>query len=124
MHFLRAGALDIVQPDACTSGGMIECQRISTAAAAQDVRVAPHAWGSSATVAANLSWAFTQPNVFCQEYPTWGFPLRDALLAEPLPIEQGYLMPPTAPGLGLTLTEEVRRQYAWREGGGARMRVD
>ena len=110
----RAASIgDIVQPDACTS-----------AAAARNVRVAPHAWGSLATVAANLSWAFTQPNVFCQEYPTWGFPLRDALLAEPLPIEHGYLMPPTAPGLGLTLTEEGRRQYAWREGGGARMRVD
>jgi D-galactarolactone cycloisomerase len=103
---------------------MIECQRISAAAAARNVRVAPHAWGSSATVAANLSWAFTQPNVFCQEYPTWGFPLRDALLAEPLPIEHDYLMPPTAPGLGLMLTEKVRRQYAWRDGGGARMRVD
>jgi hypothetical protein len=33
-------------------------------------------------------------------------------------------MPPKTPGLGLTLTEEVRHQYAWREGGGARMRVD
>lgn len=124
MHFLRAGALDIVQPDACTSGGMLECQRISIAAAAQGVRVAPHAWGSSATVAANLSWAFTQPNVFCQEYPTWGFPLHDALLAEPLPIEDCYLMPPRTPGLGLILTDELRRRYAWREGGGARMRVD
>jgi L-alanine-DL-glutamate epimerase-like enolase superfamily enzyme len=48
---------------------MIECQPIS-AAAAHNVRVAPHAWGSLATVAANLGWAFTQPNVFCQEYPT------------------------------------------------------
>jgi L-alanine-DL-glutamate epimerase-like enolase superfamily enzyme len=124
MHFLRAGALDIVQPDACTSGGIVECQRIAAAAAAHRLRAAPHAWGSSATVAANLSWAFTQPNVIAQEYPTWGFPLRDALFAAPLPIERGYLIPPGAAGLGLVLTEEVRRRYAWREGGGARMRVD
>lgn len=124
MHFLRAGALDIVQPDACTSGGMVECQRIATAAAAHGVRVAPHAWGSAATVAANVHWAFTQPNVFVQEYPTWGFPLRDALLSEPLAIVDGHLLPPTAPGLGLRLTDEIRAAFPWREGGGARMRVD
>jgi L-alanine-DL-glutamate epimerase-like enolase superfamily enzyme len=124
MHFLRAGALDIVQPDACTSGGIVECQRIATVAAAQKVQVAPHAWGSAATVAANLNWAFTQPNVICQEYPTWGFPLRDALLAEPLRIEDGNLLPPLVPGLGLVLTDELRREYAWRERSGARMRVD
>ncbi len=124
MHFFRAGALDIAQPDACTSGGMVECQRISAAAAAHAVRVAPHAWGSSATVAANLAWAFTQPNVLVQEYPAWGFPLRDALLAAPLDIRDGCVHPPSAPGLGLKLTDELRREFAWREGGGARMRVD
>jgi L-alanine-DL-glutamate epimerase-like enolase superfamily enzyme len=111
MHFLRAGALDIVQPDACTSGGMVECQRIAAAAAAHGVRVAPHAWGSAATIAANLHWAFTQPNVFVQEYPTWGFALRDALLAEPLAIVDGHLLPPTAPGLGLRLTDELRAAF-------------
>jgi L-alanine-DL-glutamate epimerase-like enolase superfamily enzyme len=123
-HFLDAGSLDIVQPDACTSGGIVECQRICAAAAMRGVRVAPHAWGSAATVTANLSWAFTQPNVFCQEYPTWGFPLRDALLVEPLPIRDGYLWPPTVPGLGVGLTDDTRRRFAFIEGGGATMRVD
>jgi hypothetical protein len=28
------------------------------------------------------------------------------------------------PGLGLVLTDELRREYAWRERSGARMRVD
>ena len=38
--------VDIVQPDACTSGGLLECQRIAALAAAHHVRVAPHAWGT------------------------------------------------------------------------------
>jgi D-galactarolactone cycloisomerase len=124
MHFLRAGSLDIVQPDACTSGGIVECQRIAAAAAAHGVKVAPHAWGSAATVTANVHWAFTQPNVFIQEYPAWGFPLRDALLVEPLEIRDGYIHPPMRPGLGIVLTDTIRRDFAWRDGGGARMRVD
>lgn len=124
MHFLRSDSLDIIQPDACTSGGIVECQRICAAAAGFGRRVAPHAWGSSATVTANLAWAFTQPNVCIQEYPAWGFPLRDALLAEPLDIREGYIYPPSTPGLGLQLTDEIRSRYAWREDSGARMRVD
>lgn len=122
MHFLRNGSLDIVQPDACTSGGIVECKRISSTAEAHGVRVAPHAWGSSATVAANLHWALTEPAVFVQEYPAWGYPLTDALFATPLQIEDGYVLPPEAPGLGVELTEEHRKRFAFREGGGATMR--
>jgi L-alanine-DL-glutamate epimerase-like enolase superfamily enzyme len=124
MHFLRAGSLDVVQPDACTSGGIVECQRIAIAAAAHGIKVAPHAWGSAATVAANVHWAFTQPNVMVQEYPAWGFPLRDALMSAPMDLRDGHLYPPTAPGLGVQLTPELRTRFAWREGGGARVRVD
>lgn len=121
-HFLEARSLDIVQPDACTSGGIVECKRIAAAAQAKGVRVAPHAWGSAATVTANLAWALTEPAVFVQEYPAWGYPLRDALLAEPLAIRDGYVYPPTAVGLGLALTEDIRARFAFREDGGATMR--
>ncbi len=121
-RFFDAGALDIVQPDACTSGGLLECTRIAALAAARGVQVAPHAWGSAATVLANLHWAFVTPNVFIQEYPTWGFPLRDALLAAPLAITNGAIAPPAAPGLGVELRPDVRERYAWRGGTGATMR--
>lgn len=121
-RFFEAGALDIVQPDACTSGGLLECTRIAALAAAHGVRVAPHAWGSAATVLANLHWAFTSPSVFIHEYPIWGFPLRDELLAAPLAIADGAITPPTAPGLGVELRPEIRERYAWRGGAGATMR--
>ncbi len=121
-RFFDAGALDIVQPDACTSGGMLECTKIAALASAHAVRVAPHAWGSAATVMANLHWAFTRPSVFIHEYPTWGFPLRDELLVEPLVIRDGMVAPPTAPGLGVQLMPEIRERYPWRGGVGATMR--
>ena len=123
-RFLDAQALDIVQPDACTSGGLLECTRIAALAGARGVRVAPHAWGSAATVLANLHWAFTCPSVFIHEYPTWGFPLRDALLVEPLRIENGRVYPPTAPGLGVALSRDVIERYPWSGGPAATMRRD
>ena len=122
-HFFNAGSLDIAQPDACTSGGIIECKRICAAAAMHGVRIAPHAWGSGATVMANVHWAFTEPNVFVQEIPTWGFPLRDALLIDPVRLdENGCIAPPTHPGLGIKLDDDIRAQFAYRPGGGATMR--
>lgn len=72
---------------------------------------------------ANLHWAFATPNVSLQEYPTWGFPLRDALLTEPLEIRDGCLLPPGAPGLGVTLTDEVIARYPWAGGTGAQVRT-
>ncbi len=86
------------------------------------MRVAPHARGSGATVLANLHWAFVTPGVFVHEYPTWGFPLRDELLVEPLRITDGAIAPPRAPGLGVELRTEIRERYAWRGGAGATMR--
>ncbi|MBI3989353.1 MAG: mandelate racemase/muconate lactonizing enzyme family protein [candidate division NC10 bacterium] len=120
--FFEKGALDIVQPDACLSGGLLECKRVATLAAAYGVRVAPHAWGSAATVLANVHWAFTTPNVFIHEYPTWGFPLRDELLVEPLEIKDGYLYPPKGPGLGVELRKETIERYPFKGGIGADMR--
>jgi L-alanine-DL-glutamate epimerase-like enolase superfamily enzyme len=35
---------------------------------------------------------------------------------EPLEIVEGYLMPPTAPGLGISLTAEVKAAYPYRPG--------
>lgn len=122
-HLIRNRCVDIVQPDACTSGGIVECQRIAAAAALHGLQVVPHAWGSAATVMANLHWAFATPNVRLQEYPTWGFPLRDALMTEPLQIRDGCILPPTAPGLGVTLSDEIVACYPWAGGTGAKVRT-
>lgn len=113
--FFEAEALDIAQPDASHAGGIAATRRIAELAHAHHVEVAYHSWGSSVILAANYHLAFTTPNCKTVEYPTWGNPLRDALFSEPLQIEKGYVYPPTAPGLGVDLSEEVRREYAFRE---------
>jgi L-alanine-DL-glutamate epimerase-like enolase superfamily enzyme len=120
-HFFDAGALDIVQPDTSHSGGIIECRKIAALAESYGVEVALHSWASSVVLAGNYHLAFATPNCRILEYPTWGYPLRDELFVEPLRIENGFLRPPTAPGLGVELTDEVRRKYAFREEAGTVM---
>ncbi len=113
-HFFDRQAVDIVQPDACQAGGILECQKIAAMADACGVKVAPHAWGTSITVAANLAWAFVTPNTVLAEYPTWHFPLTDELFIEKPRMEAGCIYPPTTPGLGVDLSGELEEKYRYR----------
>ena len=96
------------------AGGILECIKISAMADACGVKVAPHAWGTSITVAANLAWAFVTPNTVLAEYPTWYFPLTDALFVEKPRIEDGMVYPPTTPGLGVELPKDLEEKYGYR----------
>jgi L-alanine-DL-glutamate epimerase-like enolase superfamily enzyme len=75
-----------------------------------------HVWGSGPTMMANYHVGFTQPNCFILEQPVMHNPLDTETLVEPLEIVDGYLMPPTAPGLGVTLTDEIKAAYPFRPG--------
>ena len=43
-------------------------------------------------------------------------PLEEEMLVDPLRIEQGYVLPPTAPGLGVKLTPEIKAKYPYVPG--------
>jgi L-alanine-DL-glutamate epimerase-like enolase superfamily enzyme len=115
-QWLRADAFDIAQPDPTIVGGIGEARRVCELAAAQHVRVAMHVWGSGPTMMANYHLGFTQPNCFILERPVMHNPLEVETLVEPLKIIDGYLMPPTAPGLGVELTAAVKAKYPYRRG--------
>ncbi len=75
-----------------------------------------HVWGGGPTMMANYHLGFTQPNCFILERPVMHNPLEVETLVEPLKIADGYLLPPTAPGLGVELTDEVKARYPYRRG--------
>jgi L-alanine-DL-glutamate epimerase-like enolase superfamily enzyme len=118
-QWLRAGAFDLAQPDATVVGGIAEARRACEAAAARSVPVAMHVWGSGPTLAANIHLAFAMPNCIWVEHPVLGNPLESESLVEPLVIRDGYVQPPTAPGLGIRLTGELRERYRFVPGSGS-----
>jgi len=120
-RFFEAGALDVVQPDVAHAGGILECRKIAALAQSYGVELVFHSWSSSVVLAGNYHLAFATPNCKAVEYPTWGYPLRDELFVEPLRIENGDLLPPKAPGLGVELTDEIRKKYAFRHAEGVKM---
>jgi L-alanine-DL-glutamate epimerase-like enolase superfamily enzyme len=118
-QWLRAGAFDLVQPDATIIGGIGEARRACAAAAARSIPVAVHVWGSAPTLAANIHLAFATPNCIWVEQPVLGNPLESEPLIEPLVIRAGQVQPPTAPGLGIRLTPELRAKYRFVPGSGS-----
>lgn len=112
------GVVDIIQPDLSHAGGITEVKKIAAMAEAYDVAVAPHCPLGPVALAACLQLDAATPNVFIQEqslgiHYNQGSDLLDYLSnREVFRYESGRVAIPDAPGLGVTLDEEVVEQKA------------
>lgn len=112
-------AMDIIQPDVCAAGGISECRKIATLAAAHGVECVPHAWGSVIGVAATLHFLAAlpdQPPSFRPTPPMFEFeqcenPFRDLLSKEPIVQVRGKVQVPTGAGLGIEIERSVLERY-------------
>jgi L-alanine-DL-glutamate epimerase-like enolase superfamily enzyme len=95
---------------------MTLAKRIAAMAELHRVKIAQHCWGGAVSLMANLHFGLTQRACAYVEYPRHPNPLRDELLDEYPEIREGFVSPPTRPGLGVTLTEEVLRKYRAKSG--------
>lgn len=97
---------DIIQPDPCHDGGLLETRKIGAMAETYYVRVAPHNPNGPVATAASLHLAACMPNFVILEYAQ-NQPWRDQVITEPLKIVDGYVELPTKPGLGIELNYEA-----------------
>jgi L-alanine-DL-glutamate epimerase-like enolase superfamily enzyme len=105
---------DFVQPDASVMGGISAVMDVFAAAKAKGTDVVVHAWGGAAAIMASYHAAFAAGGKLV-EYPMLAFPLGAEMIADQGRIEQGRLILPTAPGLGLSLTPEMEARYPFDE---------
>jgi galactonate dehydratase len=122
-RILQAQALDIIQPDICLCGGVLEMKKIAAMAEAHYVVVAPHNPMGPVANVVNTHFAASTPNFLILEYTPDDVPPRRDLVREPLAVHGGYLPIPDKPGWGIELNEEAFRHYPpkpWRRGFGIR----
>ena len=109
--WLQAGALDIVQPDVTKVGGITESRRIAWMAEEHGVRFIPHGWNTAVGLAADLQLASAFPETDLVEYIT-GSPYVDEIAAGGWELdEDGMLIIPDGPGLGLALDLDGVAKY-------------
>jgi len=102
-------AIDIIQPDLLTAGGMRETKRIADYAETRGMPTVLHFAGSPIAFVANLHCAASIPSFVALEHHGLDLPFWKDLvtgLRDPL-LEEGYVRVPEAPGLGVDLNEEA-----------------
>jgi galactonate dehydratase len=107
-------AADILQPDVCLMGGLWEMKKIAAMAEAEYAMMAPHNPCGPVANAVNLHFAMSTQNFLVLEYRPDDHPDRRALVDEPMVLEDGYLIPPTRPGLGLDLNLEACSKHVYK----------
>src|SRR5271154_6914629 len=110
---LETGAASILQMNLGRVGGLLEAKKIAAMAAAHYAQIAPHLYCGPIVGAANIQLAACSPNfLILESIERWdGFQAR--LLKKPIRWEEGYVIPPEEPGLGVELDEEVAAAHPW-----------
>lgn len=112
-EILTRQAAQILQPNLGRVGGILEAKKIAAMAEAHYAHVAPHMYAGPIEAAACVQLDTCSPNFLIQEgIRRWdGF--HAELLHSPPTWEDGYLIPPTTPGLGVELDESVARAHPY-----------
>jgi galactonate dehydratase len=120
-RLLRAGSAAILQMNLGRVGGILEAKKIAGMAEVDHVQIAPHLYCGPVVGAANIQLATCIPNfLILESIERWdGFQAR--ILKKPVRWEEGYVIPPTEPGLGIELNEAVIAAFPYT---GARLHLE
>jgi 2-dehydro-3-deoxyphosphogalactonate aldolase len=106
-EILQAGAAAILQFTLGSVGGFMEAKKVAGMAEAYYAQIAPHMWAGPVATMANVQLDVCSPNFLIQEGVEAFGGFHAELLKKPIRWEQGYIIPPTEPGLGVELNDEV-----------------
>ena len=114
-QILRAGAASILQMAMGRVGGILEAKKIAAMAETFHAQIAPHLYCGPVAGAAAIQLATCTPNFLVLEgIEKWdGF--HADILKTPIRWEDGYVLPPTAAGLGVEINEAVAEAHPYND---------
>jgi D-galactarolactone cycloisomerase len=104
-------AVDVIQPDSAIIGGITEAWKVSALAAAYQLELAPHCWGSAFSFMAGVNLAFASPSSAIIEFSLGGNPMMYDLVHEKIEVKNGRIDCPQAPGLGLSVNWDFVKDH-------------
>jgi galactonate dehydratase len=111
---LEKRACHIIQPDLSHCGGLWEARKIAAMAEVYSIAVAPHNPNGPLATAVAIHYALATPNWMIQEMLTSDVPWRNDVLSSPIEVVNGYIAPPTGPGLGVDINEKEAAKYPFK----------
>jgi len=106
-------AADLIQPDASKLGGISEMKRIIELARINNISWVPHNWSTAINSAASMQLVASAPDGFLMEFKQESNPLVSELSKNKFRIENGKLIVPDLPGLGIEIDQDVVDKYRW-----------
>ncbi len=119
-EWLNMGALDLYQPDLCSSGGFTELKKVAAIAQSYNTPIIPHVWGSGIGLAASLQFVATLPNTPLSanpvepmlEYDRSNHPFRTELICNEITMdEHGMVAIPNKAGIGVSVNRDILEKY-------------
>lgn len=110
---LQKQSASILQPALGRVGGILEAKKIAGIAEAYYAQIAPHLYCGPIEAAANIQLDTCSPNFLIQESIETLCGFHAEILKKPIQWEEGYIIPPTDPGLGVELDEEVANKHPY-----------
>jgi galactonate dehydratase len=112
---LQRGAMQYARTDVCLAGGLTNSKKIAALAEAYYAQVVPHNPLSPVSTAACIQLAACIPNFALQEYPKGeDRPPKSEIIKGALKQENGYLIIPDTPGIGVELAEGAQELHPYR----------
>jgi galactonate dehydratase len=108
-------AADIINPDVCNVGGILELKEIAAMAEPYFVIVSPHNYNSTTVgLAATIQCSTCIPNFLITEYFVNLESFGKSVARSSFQAENGYIKVPDAPGLGIELDEPALARYPYQ----------
>lgn len=114
-RLLEAGAASILQMDLGRVGGILEAKKIAGMAETRQAQIAPHLYCGPVVAAANIQIATCSPNfLILESIGRFDGPFMD-FLTTPIVWEDGFVIPPTAAGLGIELNDAALAAHPYTD---------
>ena len=113
LRVMQCKAASILQMNLGRVGGLLEAKKIAGMAEAHYCHIAPHLYCGPIVGAANIQLSIASPNfLILESIKKWdGF--HAALLEKPIIWQDGHVIAPTEPGLGVILNEDVALSHPY-----------
>ena len=107
--------VDIVQPDVCHAGGILELKKIGTIAETFRIEMAPHNPQSEVSTLASMHVNATTPAATILEYNPNRQPwVQELFNGGAVRVKDGFAELPDRPGLGVDLNEKVAAEHPYQ----------
>ena len=114
--------LDYARIDLCIVGGLTEARKIANWCETHYIKIVPHNPLGPVSAAACLHLDIATDNFAVQEAGLVGNAVLDDLFPVQTPYENGYMLAPSSPGLGIEFNEEAAKAYPFKPMHGPRLR--